>query len=129
MLELNPSEFFYFECTNTPNKNCVKFCMKEVFKCRERRMMWWDEEWTKAQAWGFPCTPRNIQEVQASKLGDAQGIPSSSTKQHVISLCAISLLFHMLCVVLVCVFFVAYGWTPTYLFGERHAPFSLHRTL
>jgi hypothetical protein len=29
------------------------------------------EEWTKAQAWGFPCTPRNIQEVQASKLGDA----------------------------------------------------------
>jgi hypothetical protein len=25
-------------------------------------------------------TPRNIQEVQASKLGDAQGIPSSSTK-------------------------------------------------
>jgi hypothetical protein len=31
-----------------------------------------DEEWTKAQAWGCPCiTPRNIQEVQASKLGDA----------------------------------------------------------
>jgi hypothetical protein len=25
-------------------------------------------------------TQRNIQEVQASKLGDAQGIPSSSTK-------------------------------------------------
>ena len=25
-------------------------------------------------------TPRNIQEVQASKLGDAQGIPTSSTK-------------------------------------------------
>jgi hypothetical protein len=25
-------------------------------------------------------TPRNIQEVQASKLGDAQGTPSSSTK-------------------------------------------------
>jgi len=25
-------------------------------------------------------TPRNIQEVQASKLGDAQGIPSSSAK-------------------------------------------------
>ena len=27
-----------------------------------------------------PDTPRNIQEVQASKLGDALGIPSSSTK-------------------------------------------------
>jgi hypothetical protein len=25
-------------------------------------------------------TPRNIQEVQASKIGDAQGTPSSSTK-------------------------------------------------
>jgi len=33
------------------------------------------EGWTKAQAWGCPVTPRNIQEVQASKLGDAQGIP------------------------------------------------------
>src|SRR4051812_43384322 len=29
-------------------------------------------------------TPRNIQEVQASKLGDAQGIHSSSTKYQVI---------------------------------------------
>src|SRR3954447_26910008 len=29
-------------------------------------------------------TPRNIQEVQASKLGDALGIPSSSTKYQVI---------------------------------------------
>src|SRR3954468_1199545 len=29
-------------------------------------------------------TPRNIQEVQASKLGDAQGTPSSSTKYQVI---------------------------------------------
>src|SRR3954451_13664904 len=29
-------------------------------------------------------TPRNIQEIQASKLGDAQGISSSSTKYQVI---------------------------------------------
>jgi hypothetical protein len=36
----------------------VKFCMKEVFKCRERRMMRWDEGWTKDQAWGFPCHPK-----------------------------------------------------------------------
>jgi hypothetical protein len=36
----------------------VKFCMKEVFKCRERRMMRWDEVWTKAQAWEFPCLPK-----------------------------------------------------------------------
>ena len=38
--------------------------------------MRWVEEWTKAQAWGCPCiTPRNIQEVQASKLGDAPEAP------------------------------------------------------
>ena len=30
---------YYFDCTNAANKNCVEFCMKEVFKCRERRMM------------------------------------------------------------------------------------------
>src|SRR3954466_14282483 len=61
--------------------NCVEFWVKEVFKCRERRMMPWDEEWKKAQAWGCPLdTPRNIQEVQASKLGDARGTHSSSVK-------------------------------------------------
>jgi hypothetical protein len=50
--------------------------MKEVFKCRDWRMMRWDEEWIKAQAWGCPCiTLRNIQEVQASKLGDAPESP------------------------------------------------------
>jgi hypothetical protein len=36
----------------------VKFCMKKVFKCRERRMMRWGEEWKKAQAWGCPCHPK-----------------------------------------------------------------------
>jgi hypothetical protein len=50
--------------------------MKEVFKCRDWRMMRWVEEWTKAQAWGCLCiTPWNIQEVQASKLGDAPEAP------------------------------------------------------
>jgi hypothetical protein len=33
------------------------------------------EEWTKAKAWGYPRTPKNIQEVQASKLGDAPKAP------------------------------------------------------
>jgi hypothetical protein len=38
--------------------------------------MRWVEEWTKAQAWGCSCiTPRIIQEVQASKLGDAPDAP------------------------------------------------------
>jgi hypothetical protein len=31
---------------------------EEVFKCRERRVMRWDEVWKKAQAWGFPCQPK-----------------------------------------------------------------------
>jgi hypothetical protein len=54
--------------------------MKEVFKCRDWRVMRWVEEWTKVQAWEFPCiTPRNIQEVQASKLGDAPEAPPSSS--------------------------------------------------
>jgi hypothetical protein len=29
----------YLAYNNVANKNCVKFCMKGVFKCSERRMM------------------------------------------------------------------------------------------
>ena len=39
MLELNPSGFVILIALMLLMKNCVKFCMKEVFKCRERRMM------------------------------------------------------------------------------------------
>ena len=45
-------------------------------------------------------TPRNIQEVQASKLGDARASPFSSSKYQVNFQCAIFLLLHMLCVIL-----------------------------
>jgi hypothetical protein len=39
-LKLNQKGWIYYHAyTNVANKNCVKFCMKEVFKCRERRMM------------------------------------------------------------------------------------------
>jgi hypothetical protein len=39
-LKLKPKGWIYYlASTNIANKNCVKFCMKEVFKCRERRMM------------------------------------------------------------------------------------------
>jgi hypothetical protein len=62
-LKLNQKWIYYLAYTNVANENCVKFCMKKVFKCRERRMMRWDEEWTKAQAWDAHVTPRNIQEV------------------------------------------------------------------
>jgi hypothetical protein len=46
-------------------------------------------------------TPRNIQELQASKLGDAQGTPLlHQQKYHVIFQDTIFLLLRMLCVVL-----------------------------
>jgi hypothetical protein len=38
-LKLNKRWIYYLAYNNVANKNCVKFCMKEVFKCRERRMM------------------------------------------------------------------------------------------
>ena len=38
-VETEPKWIYYFDCTNAANENCVEFCMKGVFKCRERRMM------------------------------------------------------------------------------------------
>jgi hypothetical protein len=38
-LKLNQNWIYYLAYTNVANENCVKFCMKEVFKCRERRMI------------------------------------------------------------------------------------------
>jgi hypothetical protein len=38
-LKLNQKWIYYLAYANVGNENCVKFCMKEVFKCRERRMM------------------------------------------------------------------------------------------
>jgi hypothetical protein len=38
-LKLNQRWIYYRVYTNVANKNRVKFCMKEVFKCRERRMI------------------------------------------------------------------------------------------
>jgi hypothetical protein len=38
-LKLNHKWIYYLAYTNIANENCVKFCIKEVFKCRERRMM------------------------------------------------------------------------------------------
>jgi hypothetical protein len=74
-LKQNQKWIYYLAYTNVANENCVKFCMKEVFKCRERRMMWSYEGWTKLMIGDDHVTPRNIQEVQASKLGDAKGTP------------------------------------------------------
>jgi hypothetical protein len=37
--KLNQKWIYYLAYANVANENCVKFCMKEVFSCRERRMM------------------------------------------------------------------------------------------
>jgi hypothetical protein len=80
-------------------------------------------------------TPRNIQEVQASKLGMPQGTPSSSTKYHVIFQDTIFLLLRILCVFLERLYFCFHfsfvlfaainGWTPTYFFWRRHTLFFI----
>jgi hypothetical protein len=83
-------------------------------------------------------TPRNIQEVQASKLVDAQGTPSSLTKisghlsRHYIFIASYAMCFSW-SVFIFCfkLFFFAIinGWTLTCFFWRRHTPFSLPRTL
>jgi hypothetical protein len=101
--------------------------------------MRWGEEWTKAQAWGCPCTPRNIQEVQASKLGDDPEAPllhrqkSGHLSRHYFY-CFMHYVFFLehlyfsfqFCFVLVA---AINGWTPTNLFWRRCTRFHLPRTL
>ena len=40
--------------------NCVEFCMKEVFKCRERRMMNKMKNGQKLKLGDVPWTPQEI---------------------------------------------------------------------
>jgi hypothetical protein len=77
-------------------------------------------------------TPRNIQEVQSSKLGDAPRHPFFIGKNQVIFQDTIFLLLRILCVFLgaslvsLSVFFAAInGWTPTNFFWRRHTPFFI----
>jgi hypothetical protein len=85
-------------------------------------------------------TPRNIQEVQASKLGDAQSTPFIINKNIKSSFktlyfyCFIFYVFFLerlyFCFQFPFVLFsVINGWTPAYFFWRRHTPFSLPRTL
>jgi hypothetical protein len=85
-------------------------------------------------------TPINIQEVQASKLGDAQGTPFFINKNIRSSLktlyfyCFICYVFFLerlyFCFQFSFVLFaVINGWTPTYLFWRRHSVFIAWNTL
>jgi hypothetical protein len=95
----------------------------------------------KSSSLGMPCiTPRNIQEVQASKLGDAPRHPFLIGKNQVTVQDTIFLLLHALCVFLgasvVLVFLVSIvlfaainGWTPTNFLWRSCLAFHLPGTL
>jgi hypothetical protein len=80
-------------------------------------------------------TPRNIQEVQASKLGDTLGTPSSSAKirspfKTLYFYCFIFYAFFLERLYFRFQFsFVLFsainGWTPTNFFWIRHTPFFI----
>jgi hypothetical protein len=80
-------------------------------------------------------TPRNIQEVQASKLGDAPRHPFFIGKNQVTFQDTIFLLLCILCVswsvftfdfsFLLFLFAAINGWTPTNFFWRRHTPFFI----
>ena len=122
---------YYFDCTNVANENCDEFCMKEVFKCRGRRMMRWDELWTKAQAWGCPWHPKKYSRgTSVEAWGCPEASPFFITKisghismrftfycflQYVLFLERLYFCFQF-CFVL---FSVINGWTPSYLFWRE----------
>jgi hypothetical protein len=112
----------------------VKFCVKEVFKCRERRMMRWDEVLTKAQAWGWPCHPKKYLRGTSVKAWGCHEAPLLHRQKSVIFQDTIFLLLRILCVflgssllLLSVLFFVVVinGCTPTYSFWRRHTPFFI----
>jgi hypothetical protein len=86
------------------------------------------------------ATLRNIQEVQVSKLGNAQGTPFFINK-NIRSSFKTLYFYCFICYVLFLerlyfffrfyfiLFAVINGWTPTYFFWRRHTLFSLPRTL
>jgi hypothetical protein len=134
-LKLNQKWIYYLAYANVANENCVKFYIKEVFKCRERRVMWWEEGWTKAQAWGCPCHPNKYPRITSVK---AWGCPRHpllhQQKYQVIFQDTIFVLLHMLCVFLrvslfllwvsFVLFSIINGWITTYLFWrETHSVF------
>jgi hypothetical protein len=99
--------------------------------------MRWDEEWTKAQAWGCPRTPRNIQELQAWKLGDAPEAPlfhrqklgHLSTHYIFIALCTMRFSWSVscFCFQFSFVLFAAINGWITSCFGESYAPFFISK--
>jgi hypothetical protein len=118
----------------------VKFCMKEVFKCRERRMMRWDEVWKKAQAWGCPCQPKKYPRGTSVKAWGCPEAPLLHRKNQVTFQDTIFLLLRILCVFLGAslfspsVFFCFFCWNKwldhiMFVLERDILHFSLPRTL
>jgi hypothetical protein len=114
----------------------MKFCMKEVFKCRDWRMMRWDEEWTKALAWGCPCHPKKyLRGTSVKAWGCPRGTPSSSAEirspfNTLYFYCFIFYAFFLerlyFCFQFYFVLFAAInGWTPTNFFWRRFTLFFI----
>ena len=85
--------------------------MEEVFKCRERRMIWEDEGWTKAQAWGCAYHP---QEISKKYKRQSLGMPKASLlhqqNYQVIFQDTIFLFLHMICVILGAPFYFSFSF-------------------
>jgi hypothetical protein len=136
-VKTEPKEWIYYLAyTNVANKNCVKFCMKEVFKCRERRMMRWVEVWTKSQAWGCPCHPKKYPRSTSVIAWGYPEAPLLHRKNIRLSFktlyfyCFVFYAFFLECLYFCFQFyfvlFVAInGWTPTYFSWRRHTPFFI----
>jgi hypothetical protein len=103
---------------------------------------WWDEMkyGQKHKLWDAHVTPRNIQEVQASKLGDAPRHPFFINKYQVIFQDTIFLLLNMLCVflwaslILLLVLFCFVCWNKwldpnIFLLDKTHSVFIAKNTL
>ena len=132
--KLNQVDLFLW-CTNPANEDCAKFCVEEVFKCKERRMIWEDRGWTKSQDWRCPYRPQEISMKYTHQiLGIPKASPSSSTilsghlSRHCIfiashTMCyswSIILFWFQFC--FVCLL-VINGWILAFLFGDKHTPF------
>jgi hypothetical protein len=80
-------------------------------------------------------TPRNIQEAQASKRGDARRHPFFIDEYQIIFQDTIFVLLRMLSIFLehlyfcfqfsFILFYAINGWTPTYFSWRRHTPFFI----
>jgi hypothetical protein len=130
----------YYAYTNVANRIVFSFVWRKFSSVGIGE--WWDElkNGQKLKIGDSHVTPRNIQEVQASKLGDAPKTPllhlqktgHLSTHYIFIALCiirfswSISCFSFQFCFVL---FAVINGWAPTNFLWRSCLAFQLPRTL